>query len=134
MSIANLIKLAPILKFMSHAREHFFKGKTKKTTQNTLTNRAVISFCTSSFILLLCHFLRLYIFSSFLLPHTFFPEKKNLHAHLFSCFVFLFISTLSFLASLDVYCKAHQVSANIEVYVTSLHFFKQKQKIPHKTY
>jgi hypothetical protein len=114
--------------------QNTFLNEKQNIHPNTLTNSAVISFCTSSFILLLCHFLRLYIFSSFLLPHSFFPKKKNLHAHLFSCFVFLFISTLSFLASLDVYCKAHQVSANIEVYVTSLHFFKQKQKIPHKTY
>jgi hypothetical protein len=95
--------------------KHFFKLKTKNTTKNTLTNKAIISFYTSTFILLLCPFLRLYIFSFSLLPTTFFSKKKYLHAHLFSCFVFLFIST-HFLGSLDFYCKPHQVSTNIEVY------------------
>jgi hypothetical protein len=70
---------------------HFFKRKTKNTTKNTLTSRVAISFCTSSFILLLCPFLRLYIFSSFLHPTIFFFQKK-IHVLIYSLVLSFYLS------------------------------------------
>jgi hypothetical protein len=100
-----------------HKSKLFLNKKTKKIPPKHINKHS-----RNFFLYILIYSLDLSFSLSLHLPflsssYNFFFKKKKLRAHLFSYFVFLFISTPSFLASLDVYCKPHQVSTNIKVYV-----------------